>query len=200
MEDNARDGFVFYRSFFESIDLLDVISQQRLYRAIAAYGLMQIEPEFDEAIEEALWCAFKPQLDANHKRYLNAKKGGAPIGNANARKSKSKRQKNNLKQPKDKDKDKEKEKVKVKKRVCVSNAPTQEEILNFISKNNLIVDGILFYNHYTAKGWEGVLDWQAMILKWDAEDKKRKNNDNQFKNSRGIPAQVRGERSPFGPL
>lgn len=40
-------------------------------------------------IANSIFTLIKPQLDANNKRYLNSKKGGAPKGNKNA--------KNNLK-------------------------------------------------------------------------------------------------------
>ena len=74
--------------------------QLALYQAITLFALDLIEPCFDDYedkyILEALWETIRPQLYANHQRYLNGQKGGCPVGvkkpsmmgNQNARKTK----------------------------------------------------------------------------------------------------------------
>ena len=92
-----RESFVFYRSFREAINKCPDEVQIILYRAVADYALDQVIPDFagvgDQQFIEAIWMLIKPQLDANHQRFLNGckggeygKLGGAPKGNQNARK------------------------------------------------------------------------------------------------------------------
>ena len=98
-ETPCRDSFVFYRSFYESIKRLPERAQNALFRAVAEYGLDQVVPDFagipQQPFVEAIFAGIRPQLDANHKRFLNGCKGaefghlgGARVGNQNARKEK----------------------------------------------------------------------------------------------------------------
>ena len=84
---NARDSFVFYRSFYDSIRQLPDETQLVLFQAIANYGLNCTPVDFEgvdnRQFVEAIWAGMKPQLDANYKRYLNGCKGGPPIGSHN---------------------------------------------------------------------------------------------------------------------
>ena len=93
----TRDSFVFYRSFWDSIVRLPDNVQLVLLRAVVGYGLNQAVPDFagvpSQPFVEAIFDGIRPQLDANHKRFLNGCKGaeygnrgGAPKGNTNARK------------------------------------------------------------------------------------------------------------------
>ena len=70
-----RDSFVFYRSFAECIQELDPAVQIECYNAIVNYALDGIEPD-DNGVVMAIFKAFKPQIDANNRRYENGKKGG----------------------------------------------------------------------------------------------------------------------------
>ena len=80
----SRESFVFYRSFYESIGKLPDEVQLVLYRAVVDYGLNQVAPDFNgiaspaQPFIEAIFAGIRPQLDANHKRFLNGCKGGAP--------------------------------------------------------------------------------------------------------------------------
>ena len=62
-------------------------SELALFRAVAEYGLDQVVPDFSgipqQPFVEAIFAGIRPQLDANHKRFLNGCKGGAPVGNRN---------------------------------------------------------------------------------------------------------------------
>ena len=97
--DKTRESFVFYRSFYDSISHCPDDVQIVLFRAVIEYGLDQAVPDFAgtpyQPFIEAIWAGIRPQLDANHKRFLNGCKGGefgrlggAPKGNTNARKDK----------------------------------------------------------------------------------------------------------------
>lgn len=101
-----RDSFVFYRSFYESIKELPDKQQLEIFQSIVEYGLNNETPDGVDVVAKAIFTLIKPQLDANTKRYLNGRKGGAPRGNNNASKDNKqpkttkKQPKNNLKQPK----------------------------------------------------------------------------------------------------
>lgn len=92
MSKQQRDSFIFYRSFFETLEELDTESQLPIYRAIAMYALDKREPKLT-GLGKVLWRLIKPQIDANWQKFENGCKGGehgckggAPVGNQNARK------------------------------------------------------------------------------------------------------------------
>lgn len=102
---NEREYFTFYRSFWESIEQATETEQLALYRAIARYGLNQEEPHLSGMVN-AVWLCIKPQLDANWRKYVNGCKGkdfggqgGAPVGNRNAAKQHHRTSKTTPKQP-----------------------------------------------------------------------------------------------------
>ncbi len=102
---NGKGSFVFYDSFFETLQTLDQEDRESatvLYRAIALYGLYRIEPEDLTNIQRALFAGMRAQLEANWVKYENGKKGadfgklgGAPNGNSNARKTTPKQPQDN---------------------------------------------------------------------------------------------------------
>jgi hypothetical protein len=67
---NTRDSFIFYRSFYESINHLPEDQQLQIYKAISSYSL-DFKDEKLEGIPNAIFTLIKPQLEANRKRYLN---------------------------------------------------------------------------------------------------------------------------------
>lgn len=82
MEKIKRESFVFYRSFFDSLDILPEDYQLLLYRAIAKYGLDMENPTFPESNEsrfaQSIWNGIRPQLDANYQKFLNGCKVSFP--------------------------------------------------------------------------------------------------------------------------
>lgn len=72
-----RDGFVFYRSFFESFEDLSKKDKLILFDALCNYALNDIVPELT-GTTNAIFKLLKPQVDANNRRYENGKKGGRP--------------------------------------------------------------------------------------------------------------------------
>lgn len=94
----VRDSFIFYRSFFNSLEKCPSEIQLPLFKAIARYALDYSEPDFSDSshehFAEAVWEGIKPQLQSNYVKFINGckgaefgKLGGAPKGNQNARKS-----------------------------------------------------------------------------------------------------------------
>lgn len=81
----TRRSFIFYESFYDSIAQLDKQVQAEIILALVRYGLKgEMEPNL-KPVANALFQSFKPQIDANNKKYLNGlkgakhgKKGGRP--------------------------------------------------------------------------------------------------------------------------
>jgi len=129
-----RDGFVFYKSFYDAVKELDPEIRLNFYEALFEYALEGQEPDI-QGIEKAFFLFVKPQIDANNKRYENGKSGGRkpnrnqtetklkpngnqtetkpkPNGNQNITKLEPKEKEKEKEKDKDKDKDKGKEKEK----------------------------------------------------------------------------------------
>lgn len=83
-----RDSFVFYRSFYESIKLLPKKYQLQCFDALCNYALNDAPLEKLPGTVEAILKSFKPQVDANNRRYENGCKGGRPKGNREETKTK----------------------------------------------------------------------------------------------------------------
>jgi len=73
----AREAFIFYRSFFESINELPEKNQMQLYKALIEFGLNGTEPDL-KGVNKSIFTLIRPQLEANNKRYEDGKKGGRP--------------------------------------------------------------------------------------------------------------------------
>ena len=71
-----RNSFIFYRSFYDALQMFSADVQLALYNAIAGYACYGTEPEL-EGTAQGVWILIKPQLDANIRRYKNGCKGGA---------------------------------------------------------------------------------------------------------------------------
>ena len=70
-----RESFIFYRSFAESLEVLNDKQYARVFRAITKFALNNEEPELT-GVEKAIFSLVKPQLVANQKRYENGCRGG----------------------------------------------------------------------------------------------------------------------------
>lgn len=80
-----KDGFIFYKSFYDSINALDESMQLEVYKALAEYGLIGEMGDDLSPIAKALLTAMIPTIDNANKRYVasveNGKKGGRPKKN-----------------------------------------------------------------------------------------------------------------------
>jgi len=116
-----RDGFVFYRSFFDAIRVLPPDRQAEVYEAICLYGLDGVHYEGDEGIVQAIFLLTKPQIDANNRRYENGLKGGRPKKPKDNLTETKPKPKDNLTETKVEPKEKDKDKVKDKEKEKVNN-------------------------------------------------------------------------------
>lgn len=69
------EGFLFYKSYFESIEALDEKDQLAALKAIIAYGLFDELPE-NAGTAKAVVLAVKPVMDKNKKKAENGRAGG----------------------------------------------------------------------------------------------------------------------------
>ena len=77
-----RDSMVLFRSMSESLRKLEPDAFMLMMLSIFDYAMDDVEPDFGNANLEALWFAFKPQIDANKRKFdaqvENGRKGGRP--------------------------------------------------------------------------------------------------------------------------
>ena len=110
-EEQSKNGFVFYESWYEGAKLLNPKHRLLYLEAVINYGLYGEETEL-KGIENALFLSIKPTIKFNKKQRLNGLQGGGTQGNSNARKTTQKRPKNDPNSAiylDDIDKDKDKE-------------------------------------------------------------------------------------------
>lgn len=77
-----RDSMIFFRSMADSLRKLEPLDFMLMMLGIIDYAMDDVEPEFSNPLFEALWVSFKPQIDANKRKFdaqvENGKKGGRP--------------------------------------------------------------------------------------------------------------------------
>lgn len=93
-EEEKKNSFVFYESWYDGAQYLNGKHRLIYYEAIIKLGLFGEETEL-KGIENALFSAIKPTIKFNKKQKANGLKGGANQGNSNARKTTQKQPKNN---------------------------------------------------------------------------------------------------------
>lgn len=82
-------GFMFYRSFRDTIRQLPRRQQLALYDAIADYALDGTIPDIDNKVANVMWTLMQPSIDRTKKTDLSQPaRRGAPVGNHNAAKHK----------------------------------------------------------------------------------------------------------------
>lgn len=77
----TRDSFVFYRSFFESAQMMNKSERLRFYDMLAAYALNGVEPSEVKGASGVAFLSSRPSIDANNRKYENGSKGGRPKKN-----------------------------------------------------------------------------------------------------------------------
>lgn len=127
-----KNGFVFYRSFYEAISKVSSKeTKAEIFEAICELGLNDNVVELDDSIGQIIMDLIKPQLQANNKKYEDGKKGGRPPKKTTGYEEEKTTGYEN-KKPKVKEKEKVKDKVKEKdKDIFISTTTT--------NKNNVFV-------------------------------------------------------------
>lgn len=195
------DGFIFYESFAEAIDLLPAEDQLEAYKAICSYGITGELPEFDSNAARAIFIMAKPQIDANQKKRAGGTTGGRPRKETNGFESEipmvsetetygfetekpmvsgfdeNEKPKEKVKV---KEKVKEKEKEKEKESAPRMARPTVEEVSEYCRERGNNVNAQHFVDFYQSKGWkvgtQPMKDWRACVRTWEQREKPRAAN------------------------
>ncbi|MGN0135890.1 DUF6291 domain-containing protein [Anaerotignum sp.] len=183
-----REGFVFYRSFYEAIKNMDDSTCAACFRALCEYGLNGVEVT-DDPIAAAILIMAKPNIDKNNKKYENGKLGGeyGKLGGRpkkeNPKETPDKPQENPKETPKEKETEKETEtdtekSVKGgKKPRSTFTPPTLEEVQAYCQERGNHVDAERFIDYYTSNGWKvgknSMKDWKAAVRNWEKQDAER---------------------------
>ncbi len=156
-----KKGFIFYKSFHEAIKELPNKQQLEIYQAIFEYSFEEKDKKL-EGISKSIFTLIKPQLEANHKKFLNGckgaehgnkgaehgKKGGRPRNEnppENPPNDEAKNPPENPRKDKVKDKDKDKDKKTKAKKYNDFHFSIANELGNFVKnhyKKNLTIGNI----------------------------------------------------------
>lgn len=64
----ARDGFIFYKTFYDALSSMKPMSRLHLYDAIMRYALYAEEPTNLNPEQIRIFTLIRPQLDANERK------------------------------------------------------------------------------------------------------------------------------------
>ena len=93
MPDEAREGFMFFRSYYEGAKELDDEQRLAFYDALIEYALNDTEPTIS-GVPKSCFAFVKPVLDRSKARAEAGRKGGKSKREANSKQNGS-----NSKQP-----------------------------------------------------------------------------------------------------
>ena len=177
-----RDSFIFYRSFFETIQKLNKRDRLSLVEAICNYALNDIEPECLTGTGDAVFTLLKPQLDANTRKYENGLKGGRPKETKQKPKqnqtiSKPKRNVNDNDNVNDK-------RESIERKVAVAPAlprfvkPTIQEVAAYAaSLQYRNFNAERFYAYYESNGWRvgknPMKSWKGAVVNWHQREQEQ---------------------------
>ncbi|MFR9611767.1 MAG: DUF6291 domain-containing protein [Rikenellaceae bacterium] len=182
MSNDKRESFIFYESFFQAIDKMEIADQLPIYKAITEYALYRKPPDL-EGMGAVVWALIQPNLDANWRKWENGRKGGAPKGNANAIKQPKNNQHSTSGYPTiqpnvdvDEDVDVNVDKdVKHNRRTAKRfTPPSFEEVNSYIVQKGYSLSAQTFIDYYTSNGWmvgrTKMKDWRSAINNWARRD------------------------------
>lgn len=197
MEDEVRNQFTFYRSFFEAVfKIKSKAARAEAYDAICKYALFNDAPDVDKMSDAAAiaFMLIKPNLDASRRKAKSGKNGGASKqtaskAEANGKQSGSKAEANGKQeQPaSEKEKEKEKEREKEKENECYPPtplsggtkakrfiSPTVDEVAAYCQERGNGIDPEAFVDFYASKGWmvgkNLMKDWKAAVRTWERSE------------------------------
>jgi len=107
----SRDTFIFYRSIFESAQVLDIEDKVKFYEAIMMFSMDFKEADL-EGIPNALFTLLKPTLSKSNTSYINGSKQKTSKAEAKQKPKASQTEANQKLTANNKDKDKDKDKDK----------------------------------------------------------------------------------------
>ena len=173
-----NDGFVFYKSFLDSIRMLPAEERLKAYDALAGFAIYGEEPQ-DDGLFRVVFEMAKPQIEANQKRRSGGSKGGRPKeeikGFENekpmvfemAKPMVSENENLNININK-------KENINIKEKINKKESrfipPTADEVREYCGERGLTVNAESFVDFYSSKNWyvgkNKMVDWHAACRNW----------------------------------
>lgn len=193
MEDEVRNQFTFYRSFFEAVfKIKNKAARAEAYDAICKYALFNDAPDVDKMSDAAAiaFMLIKPNLDASRRKAKSGKNGGSTKqitskAEANSKQSGSKVEANDKQEQPASEIEKEKEREKenecypptplpggTKAKRFIS--PTVDEVAAYCQERGNGLDPEAFVDFYASKGWmvgkNPMKDWKAAVRTWERSE------------------------------
>lgn len=181
-----NEGFVFYKSFLDSIRMLPKEEQLKAFDALAGYAIYGEEPQ-ETGLFRVVYEMAKPQLDANQKRRNGGSKGGRPKQETNDSEEEKPMV---IEEEKPMVSENENLNINIKKKkkenININNIyrgaeapapqqkkfipPTVEEVQEYCRVQEMTVDAEAFVDFYASKGWmvgkNKMKDWKAACRNW----------------------------------
>ena len=192
-DDEVRNQFTFYRSFFEAASKIkSKAARAETYDAICKYALFNDAPDVDKMSDAAAiaFMLIKPNLDASRRKAKSGKSGGK------SKQSGSKAEANGKQEQPASEKEKEDEKEDEKENECYPPnplaggsekkkrfaPPTVEQVAEYCQEKGYHIDPEAFVAFYASKGWmvgkSPMKDWKSAVVTWTKSERRRVGNEN----------------------
>ena len=194
MEDEVRNQFTFYRSFFEAVfKIKNKAARAEAYDAICKYALFNDAPDVDK-MSDASAIAFmliKPNLDASRRKAKSGKNGGSVKQTASNAEANSKQSGSKVETS-----DKQEQPTSEKENECYPpnplaggsekkkrfTPPTVEQVAEYCQEKGYHIDPEAFVAFYASKGWmvgkSPMKDWKSAVVTWTKSERQRIGNAN----------------------
>lgn len=182
-----RNSFIFYRSFFESIEKLKNKDKLTLYSHLCKYALGEEVGNLD-GVPAAIFDLIKPQIDANTKRYEGGLKGGRPVTKPKPKDNLSE----TITKPNVNENYNENLNVNVNANANdnsnpsgsddsagqsgTNTTPSFKEVADEVAEKGFKISAVKFYEYYEKNGWktnegEPIRDWKKMLAVWNMKER-----------------------------
>lgn len=132
---NNINGFSFFRSYYDSLSVLDKESKRDMIEAIVSFMFEDIEPEFD-GFMQSIWSLIKPNLiSSKNKSRLYQEKTKKKSKKIKSKSNENQNEMIHLLEDKDKEMDKDKGKNKERKEGGDIIGTTTTNIYSFLEEN-----------------------------------------------------------------
>lgn len=192
-----REGFVFYRSFYDALKGMEAEMCKACFVALCEYGLNGNDKASDP-VAMAILAMARPTIEKNNQMYENGKKGGRAKTKPNQMETKSNQTETKSNQSetkpnqtitKSKPTETETETETVTETetetdsVCRGKEPqrtfvkpTLENVSGYCRERGNDVDAERFMDYYESNGWmvgkNKMKDWKAAVRNWERGDSK----------------------------
>lgn len=192
-DDEVRNQFTFYRSFFEAASKIkSKAARAEAYDAICKYALFNDAPDVDKMSDAAAiaFMLIRPNLDASRRKAKSGKSGGK------SKQSGSKVEANDKQEQPASEKEKEDKKEDEKENECYPpnplaggsekkkrfTPPTVEQVAEYCQEKGYHIDPEAFVAFYASKGWmvgkSPMKDWKSAVVTWTKSERRRVGNEN----------------------